>query len=298
MEYRKTPIEISEQIKKLEKRGLLFNNKQNAEKILSTISYYRLRAYTFPFQDNSNPNHPFSISKTFEEIISLYSFDSKLRLIIFEATEQIEIALRTNIIHKMAINYGSHWHTKESLYRNSDLFKKHISSLREEIDRSSEVFISHYKEKYCNPTDPPCWMSLEVASMGLLSKLFANLKLGKEKREILKYFGLKKIKILENWIHLFTTLRNICAHHGRTWNRRLKPISLPNRTDDIFITNKSIKTNKLYAYICCIQYILNRIDTQNDFSIRIKNLLENNKEVNLNEMGFPKDWSCETFWNQ
>lgn len=109
--YCKPAIPIKDQIDKLEKRGLKFKDTTDAEKILSNISYYRLRAYTYPFQDNINPDHPFKQEITFEEIIKLYEFDSKLRLIIFEATEYIEVALRTQIVYQMSIKNGSHWHT-------------------------------------------------------------------------------------------------------------------------------------------------------------------------------------------
>lgn len=74
---------------------------------LSNISYYRLRAYTYPFQDNSKDSQPFNIDVSFEQIIDLYVFDRKLRLLIFDAIEKIEIALRTQIIYHFALSYGS-----------------------------------------------------------------------------------------------------------------------------------------------------------------------------------------------
>jgi len=59
MKYKKPPLSISDQIAKLKQRGLQFNDEKKAEHYLSNISYYRLRAYTYPFQNNSDPNHPF-----------------------------------------------------------------------------------------------------------------------------------------------------------------------------------------------------------------------------------------------
>lgn len=52
--YTKTPLSIESQIEKLEKRGLIIDNKELTNDSLSNISYYRLRAYTYPFQDNTN----------------------------------------------------------------------------------------------------------------------------------------------------------------------------------------------------------------------------------------------------
>ena len=54
--YEKTPISIKEQVEKLKSRGLVIDDEKLAAKYLSNISYYRLRAYTYPFQDNSDPD--------------------------------------------------------------------------------------------------------------------------------------------------------------------------------------------------------------------------------------------------
>jgi abortive infection bacteriophage resistance protein len=48
-------------------------------------------------------------------------------------------------------------------------------------------------------------MSLEIASFGLLSKLFRNLNKGDAKNEVIQYFGLKKFNELENWMLCFTS---------------------------------------------------------------------------------------------
>lgn len=227
MKYIKPPIPILEQIETLKKRGLLFNDEKRAAHYLSNISYYRLRAYTYPFQDNNDENHPFVKKVSFEEIIELYVFDRQLRLLLFDGIEKIEIALRTQIIYNFSLKHGGFWHLNPSLYKDAVRFANHIDSLQKEIDRSHETFISHYKAKYTQPSEPPCWMSLEVSSMGLLSKIFQNLMQSPEKKEIAKHFGITNPAILENWMHCFCNLRNICAHHGRIWNRRLDPVKLP-----------------------------------------------------------------------
>ena len=119
MHYNKPPISFQNQVTKLKERGLKFDNEANAILCLSNISYYRLRAYTYPFQDNCDPNHPFNIEVTFEEIIALYKFDRKLCQLVFEALEKIEIATRTQIIYQWAMVRGSHWQINPALYRDS-----------------------------------------------------------------------------------------------------------------------------------------------------------------------------------
>src|SRR5699024_2377721 len=123
-------------------------------------------------------------------------------------------------VYEFSLTNGSHWHEDANMYRNNYFFNKNINSLYEEVDRSSETFIQHYKQTYTSPAYPPAWMSLEVITMRLLSKLFGNLKKGVEKKKVAKDFGLPNPLILESWMHAFAGLRNICAHHSRLWNRR------------------------------------------------------------------------------
>jgi abortive infection bacteriophage resistance protein len=296
MKYTKTPIPISEQIEKLKLRGLIFNNENKATHYLSNISYYRLRAYTYPFQDNDNPEHPFVKKISFEEIIELYVFDRQLRLLIFNAIEKIEIALRAQIIHNYAMKHGSHWHTNPSLYNNPVYFAEHIASLQTEINRSQETFLKHYKDKYSSPNEPPCWMSLEVSSMGLLSKIFANLKRDKTKDEIVKYFGLKDVDILENWMQCFSLIRNICAHHGRIWNRRMRKITIPKKTEFDYLNNKDIRAYKVYAYLSNIQYMLNIISPHHNFKKNLIQIMSTCPLLQEKEMGFPENWHKEKIW--
>lgn len=56
MKYTKFPISIQDQVAKLRQRGLQFADEPKAAHYLSNISYYRLRAYTYPFLENINLN--------------------------------------------------------------------------------------------------------------------------------------------------------------------------------------------------------------------------------------------------
>jgi abortive infection bacteriophage resistance protein len=88
MHYTKKPLKIEQQIKKLKSRGLLINDEKSAGNYLSNISYYRLRAYTFPFQDNDSQENDHCFFRNnihFEDIIDLYCFDRRLRVLIFNA---------------------------------------------------------------------------------------------------------------------------------------------------------------------------------------------------------------------
>lgn len=298
MKYEKAPISIADQICKLKERGLRFTDTKTAELILSSVSYYRLRAYTYPFQNNDDQNHRFVYDVSFENVFELYKFDHSLRVIIFNMLGVVEVAFRTQIIYNLALQYGSHWQLNPSLCRNADKFSQHLSSLQTEIFRSSECFIDHYKQTYSEPESPPSWMSLEVASFGLLSKIFQNLEKCDAKNDITRYFGVRDVSIIENWMLCFSNLRNICAHHSRLWNRRLtaKP-KLPKRPLGCFAqTAYNAHPNKIYPVLCCLLYIIDKIRPGHDYKNQIKLLVETCPFGQLKEMGFPLNWTSDNFW--
>ena len=297
MQYSKPTLSIAEQISRLSYRGLTITDISFAENKLQHISYYRLRAYTYPFQDNANPDHPFIHSVSFEKIISFYEFDRDLRLLVFDAIERIEVALRSLIVYHFALTYGSHWYENASLYRNNIHFINDIAALDKEVNRSDEAFIKHYKNKYTNPVRPPAWMSLEVVTFTTLSKFYQNLNLTPEKKAVARHCGLHPF-VLENWMHVISDIRNICAHHSRLYNRSLtQSVLLPTHTyKNLWITNTTIDTQKMYAVFCSLTYLLDRFIPAHDFRNKVCALYSVYPMIVPGLLNFPHNWRTEKFW--
>ena len=312
--YEKSPISIKNQVQKLKSRGLVIDDENLAAHFLSNISYYRLRAYTYPFQDNSDPemNHVF-IRKNihFKDIIDLYRFDRRLRILVFNALEKIEVALRAKITQRYCeATKDSHWYMNEALFRDDAytsegqlVFKYDtlIDDIEDEVARSEEEFIKHYYQHYSEPDMPPSWMTLEVISFGSLSRLYELLAKDDNKKAVAKELGLNKVDILENWLHALSNLRNCCAHHSRIWNRRfVVNMLLPTNADYPFLDRNTIATtkrNKLFAYLCCIKYILDIISPENDFYQNLQTLIaQGGSLLSLKDMGFPDNWRYLSVW--
>ena len=108
--YNKPPLTYAEQVELLISRGLLIPDKKRAERHLSNISYYRLSAYMRPYKQIANEVilDDFIPGTTWDRVYSLYVFDRKLRLLVFDAIERLEVAIRTQIIYQLSHKYGSH----------------------------------------------------------------------------------------------------------------------------------------------------------------------------------------------
>ena len=67
----------------LQSRGLTVSDPNRAERYLDFIGYYRLSAYMYPLLQIPKDLHQYKQGATFNQVMMLYRFDKKLRLLIF-----------------------------------------------------------------------------------------------------------------------------------------------------------------------------------------------------------------------
>lgn len=301
MKYAKPPLNVNEQIALLISRGLSIQDKENAGHYLNNISYYRLSAYMLPFQIKDDAKHTFKKGVTFEQIKNLYVFDREFRLLIFDAIERIEIAFRAQLIYHYSLAHGSNWFENESHFMKPEHYSGFVSKLKNELRQTNEVFIRHYTSKYTDPATPPAWMSLEIMSFGQLSKLYKNLKMAPEKKNVSRHFDVHPY-VLESWVESLSYVRNICAHHARLWNRTLtvKP-TVPTKFVGIWDKQPTVAESmqigmKVYPLLNCIAYLLQKVNPTSSFRDRFLSLLKQHPDIPVHIMGFPDDWKTNPIW--
>jgi len=295
--YTKQPISIDDQIAKLRLLGLTFVDENRARKTLSEVSYFRFAAYLRPMEANKQ-THQFKPGSTFENAFALYEFDNELRHLLFSAIQRIEVALRSKIIQHFSMQHGAFWFMQMQLHDSEHRFLENLNSLDREVSRSKEDFIKEHFRNYDKPEFPPAWKTLELASLGTLSKLYYNFADKKTKKLIAHEFNLPQHEVLESWMRSLTDLRNHCAHHARLWNRFLKSTPQLNaRLRGLWINNHQVDANKLYATLCYIVYWLDSMERGEEFREKLNNLLSKYPSVDTAAMGFPKNWENEPLWN-
>lgn len=299
MKYEKPPLSVSEQIARLESRGLSISDRDEAERRLSTISYYRFSAYTFPFREESSDN--FKSGSTFEEALSRYEFDRELRLLIFDAIERIEIAFRTLVIYHASLHHNSaFWYEEESVFLDKSLHAEALARVDSQLeDSKNEIFIKHFNTKY-GEGRPPAWMTIEICSFGLVSKLMQNLASYSIRTKIVDAFGISPIRrsMFEGWITCLVYVRNLCAHHSRLWNRPLtNHPGLLDRAPNPWIFTTGIDNRKAYYLLSVVLYLLKRVEPDTTFATRLKELLGRYAGIPLDEMGFPNNWETQPLWS-
>lgn len=278
---------------------MIIGDYELARHFLSYVSYYRLAGYWWPLQSDKK-KHIFKPNSQFQTVVDLYNFDRELRLIVFNMIERIEIGIRTLLIYHLSINYGAWWFENQDLFKNKHYFQNHIKEIKKEIVRSREVFIEQHNNKYnADHRCPPAWKTLEVISLGLLSKLYNNLKNNlPEKKLISKQLHAGNHTFLSSWLRSISVVRNICAHHSRLWNRNLPvPPKMLTRTDKPWLQNPSlVDVHSLYSVLCCMYFLLRTISPGNRFKLRLTKLLNSYPIVDKRAMGFTDTWDSEDLW--
>ncbi|WP_165793558.1 Abi family protein [Hyphococcus luteus] len=298
--FTKPALSVDDQLELLEGRGLQISDREEAKHCLHHIGYYRLSGYFLPFQKGGRgpDRHEFLKGTDFKDALDRYVFDRKLRLLVLDATERIEVAFRASLSNSIAIKHGPNWYQDSKLFNLSRHFNhaKFIQHIKEQISHDSkdakkrDVFINHYYLNYDTPDMPPCWMVFEAVSFGSISIAFKNMD-KRECNDICDKFGLKH-QFLSSWIHCISYIRNVCAHHSRLWNRvcTIKPLIDKKYRDDLEVNNK------VYAQLAVIQIILKQVSPDNHWAERLKKLMSEHPNVPLKQMGMPADWSEREIW--
>ena len=298
MQYTKQAIDFSEQLEQLKQRGLIIDDEDTAILYLHSISYFRLTNYLVPMETNSF-THTFRPQSHLHTAIALYNFDRKLRSLIFASIQDIEVALRTRIIHYFSLVHGPFWFMENNLFRDQSIQQTCINNIATEVNRSKEDFITEYYSRYSSPEFPPAWKTLEVVSFGTLSKLFCNFKDVEVKKCVARDFNLPQYVYLESWIKCAVVLRNACAHHARIWNKRYPTMpTMPQRLPKSWITTNSFRPNKLYHQLCYLAYMEQSITPNSNFKSILVELLRDNPNVSTRSMGFPNDWDNQPLWTK
>jgi len=308
MYFNKPPTTIDDQIALLRERGMQ-GDQCLMRRWLETVGYYRLSAYWLPFEipptDHQTRSKQFSLGLQFGTIIDIYVFDRKLRLLVMEAIERVEIALRPRWTNWLALAHGSHAHLDAAVFQSGYDHIALLSALANRSRDSSEVFVEHYQRKYTAPFMPPLWIVTELMTFGELSRWFAATKDPKIKSAVARDLGVPSREVLEGTLQLLSYIRNICAHHGRLWNRHtVKRLPLIRRFNgDLVVVQvrtaggvQSQPANQIYNALVVLVHFMRHQSQDTTFAQRLARLIKSRSAADRRCMGFPENWETRRCW--
>jgi len=294
--YTEPSLTAEQLTQKLLSDGLQITDNKRSERYMQTIGYFRLKAYMYPFLTSPKAEHHFKDSTTFDDVLMLYRFDKKLRLLIFNEIEKIEVALRCAIVNIVSAQTKSvFWMTEAQHFASNSRFKQSISLIQNELAHSREDFIVQFRSQYANPF-PPAWILAEILPLGVVTNIFTNLKSVSIQKAVAQSFQLS-LPLFTSWLTTITLTRNACCHHARVWNKDNSIIpAMPKKPLSGKWVSSIPNLSRVYCNLCIIHYMLYAISPNNDMTGKLQQLLVEYPCIDLTAMGFPITWQDEPLW--
>jgi len=275
---------------------LIIRDTQSAIDFLHHINYYRFSGFCLAFEST---RHQFQKGTTFDHIRAAYEYDRILRDTISEVLEVIELDVRASVTYHFGQRYGAFGHTMQSHFFRNFHHARWLETLQNEVRRSSEQFVEHFKTTYQEFPDLPIWVISEIMSFGALSRM-CNGMLKKDQKTLAHHYGLQP-QMWVSWLHHLTYVRNLCAHHARLWDRRwsIKP-KLPRAR--VWRSPSMPGNQRLFATLMILNHLLRNCSSitiwKNEWRSRVELLIDNPPSVqNAHQlMGFPRLWKSHTLW--
>jgi abortive infection bacteriophage resistance protein len=316
--YRKPFLTIPQQIALLQSRGMKIDQPQQAEDCLQRVGYYRLSAYWYPFrQSRPDPSRrtkrivedDFQAGTTFTAVFDLYVFDKKLRLLMLDALERIEIAIRTDVALLLGARAPTAHHEPAELHsrfttktwprgngRHTTDHQEWLRKLTEVEKRSSADFVEHFRKKYPS-SRMPIWISTELWDFGMLS-WFVGGMMSNDQIALASRYNIPRGDLLVSWLRMLNFIRNICAHHARLWNQPLVTYPKMPKPGTVPLLDH-VAPDRFYAAAAVTRYLLRSINPTTSWATRLKDLIVTfpaNPCVQLDRAGFPIGWEAELLW--
>ena len=294
--YTKTYSPPDQLVTLLKTRGLHIEDETRTENYIRRIGYYRFSAYLYPLLALPKENHVFKPGTTFNQALDMYRFDRHLRLLMFNEIEKIEIAVRSAIVNIASHETGNpFWITDPAYFYDAKTFVKTKLLIDAELAKSREDFIDHFRNTYSDPY-PPAWMLAEILPLGVLTKIYDNIKSNQIRKKIAHEFSLE-VPVFNSWMTIITVARNNCGHHARVWNRTFAlRVSTMRRMTKPWISIP-VNQRKVYFSLCIIKYFLNVISPNNDMRAKIDALFAAYPSIDVAAMGVHCRWENEPLWN-
>jgi abortive infection bacteriophage resistance protein len=329
--YSKPYRSVVDQLALLASRGMEITDMAAAAACLGRIGYYRLSGYWYPFRKShlstdlltgevlADPHtgkpqiiieDDFRPGTTFQQIMDLYVFDKRLRLLFLDAIERIEVALRVDIA--LLLGARDPWAHRDPKQLHGRFLKidartgkteyqKWLDRLDSTFNSSKEEFAKHFKKKYQGEL-PPIWIAIEIWDFGMLSMFLGGMKVADQEHLAAKY-GIPRADLLTSWVRNINNVRNICAHHGRLWNRSPADQPSPPKSGEVaeldHLATSRFSKSRIYATTAALQFLLRTIHPTSSWSVRLKAHCASFPRISglsLVQAGFPKDWENLPLW--
>lgn len=296
--------DIAEYVSFLKSQNLILSDdplsrhsKEKASHYISRVGIQRFHSYYIPFHDLLRDGNPNNIG--LDDVLCLYKFDRRLRLLVLDAIERIEVATKTYICSELEEHYGKHYLNQSLEFLPKNL----VFGIASNIERIP--WNTNFRDvELLQIIETADSASIaEAMTLGQASKIYEKLPV-KLKIRVSRKFGVN-YEIFEKWLRRLTLVRNASAHHSRLWNfvhgDAIKvPGVITTKLGVKKIPNRAQK--KFYSSALIIHHCLQRVARRTKWHQKLYEIM-NAKDLSpegihlATQMGFPDEWHQANFWN-
>ncbi|TAJ46505.1 MAG: Abi family protein [Herbiconiux sp.] len=281
----------------LVERGMDIGGREGAIRELKRVSYYRLSGYWYPFRklENAARQDDFYPGTTLVAVLDLYRFDQGLRSMTFAALGNIELAVRASLGHALgALDEGAHLR-RDCLGPTAQgrAYDDWVAKLGRARDESREDFIEHHARWYVGTL--PVWVAVELLDWGGLARLYGFATRAVQDRVAVE-FNLSAPQF-GSWLKALNVVRNVCAHHGRLFNRvfAIAPkLPTPGRFPQL---DECGPFTRAFGHLSMIQFLLAQRGLGKLALLpAVLKGFPSMPTVNITHLGAPRNWAELALW--
>ncbi len=298
MKYTKPALSFEAQADLLLSRGLEADRKQLIRRLKAT-SYFRLSGYLYAFRQKDSEQ--LAAGTSLDRIWQLYSFDQRLRTLLLDAIEAIEVHVRTQLAYHFAHDSGMFAYNEPKHLPNLDratftLWQTKLDSQVQRSLKSKEEFVVHFFEKYGDEhTRLPIWTLVELIDFGSTLTFFRGVNDDIKKR-IAAEIKMPDV-VVQSWLLTLNTVRNRCAHHSRLWNWDLGNATLlPKERKYPDWHRPRLSNHRVGIVLTLCRHWLNQISPSNSWTARLFDLFDEFPRQSMDPIGLPIDWREHPLW--
>ncbi|MGK0721931.1 Abi family protein [Leucobacter sp. W1478] len=323
----KQHLPYDKQLQKMLGRGLSCDNQLAAINTMKRVGYYPFSAYTYPFREPASAAdlkagrtraETFRPGTSFEGAVHLYDFDSKLRAVLFQALQEIEIGFAVKIGYVLGKRAPDGHLRVDCLDENAckrldkdgvtahEAWLGRYKKLRQ--DAIEEEYVKHHVLHYGGAI--PIWVATGFMDFGSLVRLYSLMD-QRDRKKIAFELGLKGngSETLHHWLRALNILRNNCAHNNRIWNRstvhvppkpslQVAPESLHHLND---LDNN--QRQKIYLLIALTAHLVTSVNPSSTWAwstlrTQVKKFGNISGMTLENTLGFPAEWEALSLWQK